>query len=115
MCRRLPILFLCSIFSEFVGRHHARISRLSACCVAIEVGQKTAQRTMATEAAPASYNYWVSTCMMLLIGAYLGMNNLMTSVFDELGFNALTGEFEISSDGERPPHGPSRTRPVVSF
>ena len=54
---------------------------------------------MATEAAPASYNYWVSTCMMLLIGAYLGMNNLMTSVFDELGFNALTTLFACLTAG----------------
>ena len=54
---------------------------------------------MATEAAPASYNYWVSTCMMLLIGTYLGMNNLMTSVFDELGFNALTTLFACLTAG----------------
>ena len=33
-----------------------------------------------------------------------------------LARNALTGEFEISSDGDHySPHVPSRTRPVVSF
>ena len=37
--------------------------------------------------------------MMLLIGAYLGMNNLMTSVFDELGFNALTTLFACLTAG----------------
>ena len=57
--------------------------------------------TGGTDTFPSATSDGETLCLlvMLLIGAYLGMNNLMTSVFDELGFNALTTLFACLTAG----------------